>query len=821
MWVPDIRTIVLILFLVNAFLSLMLFTYWRNQKTYPGFSTWALSLLAISCGYLFLVLRGSVPDLLSIVGANCLIILSVIMRIDATRRFIWSKPLPIIWYGILVPFTVFYTFFLLIIDSTLIRTIATMVMVVPLLLVAGILAIRSEESYNRSLRYAFAVTLLIPAALSILRTVFWLVVPGEHIFFSTASIDILYFVIIIITDILSTGFFLMLNMVRFRNDLSASEEQYRRIVETAAEGILTLDDHFRITYTNQRVAEMLGYTLEEMVGKEIRSFMPLGELADHAVRTKRQRDGMPDHFERQLTRKNGSALWVSVSTTPVKDVSGNFSGSLGMYSDITERKRAEAALQERERQFRALSENSQDFIMRYDREHRHIYANPACLRATGMTKEQFIGKTHHDLGFPPDLCALWEPAIDRVFVTGQPYGETFAWTSAEGNVVLDWRLFPEKDDGGSVISVLGVSRDITTMKATEQALRESEENYRMLFSNMQDGFAYCRMIFDSDGYPEDLIYLNVNRAFDQIIGIKNVTGKRFTEVFSGIRQSNPELFEIYGRVSLTGIPESFEINFKPIEKWLRISVYSPAKEYFVAVFEDVTERKRAEETIQHALAEKEVLLREIHHRVKNNLAGILALIELQTSSLSDPVQIAPFKELETRIRSMALVHESLSSAKDLARINVASYTEDLTRHLFQVYGMGAEVQCKIEMGDITLPIETATPCGLVMNEIVTNSLKYAFPKTFSCEESRGEPCTIALTLQREGSDYLLGIADNGIGMPEGIDVTISHTLGLFLIRFIVEHQLRGSLEISNAGGTAYTIRFPEPAVKERYTDEKM
>jgi two-component system, sensor histidine kinase PdtaS len=118
-----------------------------------------------------------------------------------------------------------------------------------------------------------------------------------------------------------------------------------------------------------------------------------------------------------------------------------------------------------------------------------------------------------------------------------------------------------------------------------------------------------------------------------------------------------------------------------------------------------------------------------------------------------------------------------------------------------------------------MSIETAIPCGLVMSEIVTNSLKYAFPHTFSCEEIRGEPCTIALTLHREGSDYLLKITDNGIGTPEGNDVTMSHSLGLFLIRFIVEHQLRGSLEINTSGGTAYTIRFPAPEVKERNNDE--
>ena len=125
------------------------------------------------------------------------------------------------------------------------------------------------------------------------------------------------------------------------------------------------------------------------------------------------------------------------------------------------------------------------------------------------------------------------------------------------------------------------------------------------------------------------------------------------------------------------------------------------------------------------------------------------------------------------------------------------------------------------MEDITMPIDTAIPCGLVMSEIVTNSLKYAFPKTFSCTEIRKEPCTVALTMHREGSDYLLKIADNGIGMPEGIDITMSHSLGLYLIRFIIKHQLRGSLEISTSGGTAFTIRFPDLAVKERHNDEKL
>jgi len=228
----------------------------------------------------------------------------------------------------------------------------------------------------------------------------------------------------------------------------------------------------------------------------------------------------------------------------------------------------------------------------------------------------------------------------------------------------------------------------------------------------------------------------------------------------------------------------------------------------------VREKHQAEKTIRHTLEEKEVLLKEIHHRVKNNLASIIALINLQAASLKDPAMVSILRDLETRILSMALVHESLCRTKDLTRIDFASYTEDLTRHLLQVYGKSGSIQCNINMGAITLPIDIATPCGLVMNEIVSNSLKYAFPDTFSCKDQRREPCTIALNMQHEGCDYLLQIVDNGIGIPERKDGTNSHELGFFLIKLIIERQLHGSLEINTSGGTAYSIRFTEPEIKE-------
>ncbi len=131
----------------------------------------------------------------------------------------------------------------------------------------------------------------------------------------------------------------------------------------------------------------------------------------------------------------------------------------------------------------------------------------------------------------------------------------------------------------------------------EGELRESEEKYRSLFENLLEGYAYCRMIYDESGRPDDFIYLEVNRAFDEIIGTKTVTGKRVSEVFPGIKEEFPDLFEIYGKVALSGRPEAFDIDFRPSGKWLHISVYSPAKEHFVAIFEDITGRRKAENVL--------------------------------------------------------------------------------------------------------------------------------------------------------------------------------------------------------------------------------
>ena len=376
------------------------------------------------------------------------------------------------------------------------------------------------------------------------------------------------------------------------------------------------------------------------------------------------------------------------------------------------------------------------------------------------------------------------------------------------------------------VQLTGANKDLQhenfERKRVEDALRKSEEKYRNIFENAIIGIYQTT----PDGH-----LINANMAMARIFGYENPEDL-LAEIHNITEQvyANPDdRKEVIRILKEHGVLEHYEVPAKQ-KQGTKISVSITARSvkdangnlvFYEGTMVDITKSKRAEEAIQHNLEEKEVLLREIHHRVKNNLAGIIAIINLQIGTLTDPVNISQFKELETRIRSMALVHESLYLTKDLARIDIATYTDNLIRNLSQVYGTDTGVRFRIDMGDVTMPIETATPCGLVINEIITNSLKYAFPKTFSCTELRGEPCTIMLTMHREDSNYILNIADNGIGIPKNNGSLSSSSLGIFLIGFIVKHQLRGTVEINNKDGTAYTIRFPELKAEEGNCDEKI
>ena len=226
----------------------------------------------------------------------------------------------------------------------------------------------------------------------------------------------------------------------------------------------------------------------------------------------------------------------------------------------------------------------------------------------------------------------------------------------------------------------------------------------------------------------------------------------------------------------------------------------------VALKQEITERRRAEEETRASLRDKEILLREIHHRVKNNLQVIHSLLRLQSRQIEDERYREMFRDSQNRIRSMALIHETLYQSKDLANVSFREYVERLMSHLSASYGANrGRIRLGVDADGLMLGIDVAIPCGLIVNELVSNSLKHAFP-----EDRCGE---IRVSLQvTGGSQITLTVSDDGIGLPEDMDFRDSGSLGLHLVTMLVEDQLHGQIELNRAKGTEFRISFVMPTL---------
>jgi len=387
---------------------------------------------------------------------------------------------------------------------------------------------------------------------------------------------------------------------RAQTALLESDERYRRVIETAHEGIWTIDAQGLTTYVNQRIADLLGYAPAELMGRVHTDFMWEEDRPKAGVNLGLHRQGLPQVGDQRYRRKDGSELWTVASYNAMFDPDGEFIGALGMFTDITERKRVEESLWESEDRLRLAAEAMDMGIWDLD------LATNVAIRT--LRHDQIFGYE--------TLQPLWSldtalkhivpedrPAILEAYALAQSTNKLFHesrvrwpdgsihWISVRGKMRYDAQ--------GKPLRIAGIVTDITERKRAEEALRDSEASYRSLFENMLDGYAYCQMLFDEHGQPHDFVYLAVNDSFGRLTGLENVTGKKVTQV-PGIKDLNPELFEAYVRVALTGIPERFEIDFKPLGLRLSMSVYCPMKGHFVAVFDDITQRTQTEEALRES-----------------------------------------------------------------------------------------------------------------------------------------------------------------------------------------------------------------------------
>ncbi len=339
-------------------------------------------------------------------------------------------------------------------------------------------------------------------------------------------------------------------------------------------------------------------------------------------------------------------------------------------------------------------------------------------------------------------------------------------------------------------------------------LRESEERYRSLFSSVNEGVCLHEVVYDEEGRAVDYRILDANKAYEVIldINLQEAVGNLASQLYGTGRP--PPYLDRFSNVAETRDPASFDTYFVPMNKHFKISVFSPRKGMFATLFADVTEQKEAETQIKTSLKEKEMLLSEIHHRVKNNMQVITSLLRLQSENIQDKQFSDMLKESHDRIRAMALVHEKLYQNKSFADIDFEGYVNSLVTSLFRSYGIRPDkIVLDIKAEDVSLGLEIAIPCGLIINELVSNSLKYAFP-----EEVAGY-IHIGLYTSND-NQMLLEISDDGVGLPEDLDIGNSGSMGLHLVNILAE-QLEGRIKVDRIGGTKYQISFMNPARNKR------
>jgi len=476
-------------------------------------------------------------------------------------------------------------------------------------------------------------------------------------------------------------------------------------------------------------------------------------------------------------------------------------------------------LQESEQKYRELVENANSIIVRWSQNGGKIlFMNEFGLKYFGYTQEEIAGR--HLVGsiVPEnestgrDLTAL----LDKIISNPQDFEQSINENvrSNGERVWISWTNKVMTDGEGKVLEVLSIGSDITERKRAEDALREVTQRLQLATDSGHIG------IWDRDIQSGTLLWN------DKMFEIYGVSKNSFTPSFDAWQHClHPEDYDRAMEASRAAFlgEQEFIIEYRILlpdgaMKWIRADSRvirdaggKPLR--MIGINRDISKRKFEEIKSQASLREKEMLLKEIHHRVKNNLQVISSMLSMQARNVGDETVLSVLRESQNRVRAMAAVHSMLYKSNNFAEINFGVYIQDMAKQLFSSYNINPEViSLSISVENVLLSIETAIPCGLIINELISNALKHAFP-----DNKTGE---IKIELSQGNSEIRIIFEDNGVGFPENVDFKKADTLGLDLINLLVE-QLEGTIELHRNGGTRYMIMLKrEESQEEFYVDRR-
>jgi PAS domain S-box-containing protein len=434
----------------------------------------------------------------------------------------------------------------------------------------------------------------------------------------------------------------------------------------------------------------------------------------------------------------------------------------------------------------------------------HVWWSDGTYWIFGVTPQDFVPSFEANSKLiHPDDFARYIKSFEHSLQTGEPLDIDIRLVTNDGllkHCHAKGKLFYE--DSAQPTRFIGTIMDITDRKHAEDALHLSEENFR---HSLEDSPLGVRIVT----VEGETIY--ANRAILDIYGYDSMEEFKTTPVEN---RYTPESFAEHQirkekRKRGDNAPSEYEIRIVRKDgevrhlQVFRKKILWDGERQFQVLYSDITDRKQAEEQIKASLREKEILLREVHHRVKNNMQVISGLLDLQARSSGNPELTGMLNESQSRIHAMSLVHEKLYGSKDFARIDLAGYVRTISQDLFQSYKINpGEIDLIVKTdGDVYMDINKAIPCGLILNELISNALKHAF-----LGDRQGE--IQILINETKNTEIEIVIRDNGLGLPDDIDIHEFRSLGLDLVNGLVRNQLDGQIEVRRDNGTEFRIKFP-------------
>ncbi len=577
--------------------------------------------------------------------------------------------------------------------------------------------------------------------------------------------------------------------------LKESEERYQVLANATHEAIF-LSENGICTDANEAATRMFGYSYDEFIGL----YSP--NVVAPEFRDKVEGfmiSNVEEPYETIALRKDGTRFPILVHGREFQ-----YKGKkvrLTTCRDLTKQREYELKIEKNQKRLERAEEIARIGHWEFHLDSNQVIASNGAYIVYGLDAIKDTMTISAVQKFPlPEYREMLDKAMSDLIKYNKPYDVEFQIVRPTDNEIIDIRSVAQYDKQKN--AVFGVLYDITEQKRAESAIRQSETRFRAIFDHAPIGI----VVSDPETITQEV---TTNKAFQDFVGLES--DKMDSDIFKSC--SHPDDYEkdieLFTQV-LNGDIESYQFEKRYIHKngelkwgnlyFSRIRGENNEPFLYLAMIEDITTRKLNEELLKRSLDEKEILLKEIHHRVKNNMQIIISLLNMQAKKLQhDPNVQKAFMESRQRIYSMALVHEKLYQSDDFSQIDFKEYIDFLLDQLISSFETNKKIQYHISIHESLLNIELAIPCGLIVNELLTNVFKHAFT-----DKENGN-VWVEVKLKKNGN-MLLRVADDGKGLPDNFKSKFKGSLGHELVNALTR-QLDGTLTINHNAGAEFLVEF--------------